>query len=151
MDQHSFWRSVFLFTQCINTDILPLTHWSLKKMATILQIKISNEFSLKKSLYFDSNVTEVCSNFPLIINSDQDLWCHMASPGHNDLNSCYFWSTWTDREVDCIVFEFLQAQLLALAFCEIPFHMNYFLYNMNQTIMWIFICQWDKNFCPLFS
>ena len=82
-----------------------LTHWCLGKIATISLMIYRNVFSLKKCLALWSNFH--CSMFPgvqLTISQhvwgnglapnrrqviawtsvDQDVWCHMASLGHNN-------------------------------------------------------------------
>ena len=84
-----------------------LTYWGLNKVVASLQMMISTIFSWIKNLYFDSNFNEICSqgsnwhyvtidlgnSFALIrqqvitwTNSDEVLWCHMISLGHNELN-----------------------------------------------------------------
>ena len=46
---------------CCSIILTTLTHFSLEKMAAILQTALSNAFSWMKIFYFDSNFTEVCS------------------------------------------------------------------------------------------
>ena len=41
-----------------------LTYWDLYKTAAILQAPLSNAFSLKKFMHFDSNFTYICSQGP---------------------------------------------------------------------------------------